>query len=112
MNRILYWFRNDLRLHDNEGFLKATQKADEVIPVFIFDPRVFEKTSLGFRKIGAYRTDFIRESVADLRNSLQKKGGDLLVRIGEPERVLAEMAQQFDVDELHLSLSLIHIRCV
>ena len=103
MNRILYWFRNDLRLHDNEGFLKATQKADEVIPVFIFDPRVFEKTSLGFRKIGAYRTDFIRESVADLRNSLQKRGGDLLVRIGEPERVLAEMAQQFDVDELHLS---------
>lgn len=102
-NRILYWFRNDLRLHDNEGFLKATQKAGELIPVFVFDPRVFEKTSLGFRKIGVYRTRFIRESVAALRDSLRAKGGDLLVRIGEPERVLAELAEQYDVHELHLS---------
>jgi deoxyribodipyrimidine photo-lyase len=102
-HRILYWFRNDLRLHDNEGFLKATQKADEVIPVFIFDPRVFEKTPLGFRKIGAYRTGFIRESVAVLRDALREKGGELLVRIGEPERVLAEIAEQYDVDEVHLS---------
>lgn len=103
MNRILYWFRNDLRLHDNEGFLKATQKADEVIPVYIFDPRIFEKTPLGFRKIDHFRAKFIYESVVDLRNSLQKKGGDLLIKIGEPERILAELAEKFDVDELHLS---------
>lgn len=103
MNRILYWFRNDLRLHDNEGFLRATQQADEVIPVFIFDPRVFEKTSLGFRKIGHFRAQFIHQSVLDLRRSLQEKGGDLLVRIGEPERVLADLAAQFDVAEVHLS---------
>ncbi|RYF50569.1 MAG: hypothetical protein EOO39_44210, partial [Cytophagaceae bacterium] len=25
MNRILYWFRNDLRLHDNEGFVRALE---------------------------------------------------------------------------------------
>ncbi len=103
MNRILYWFRNDLRLHDNEGFLKATQQADEVIPVFIFDPRIFEKTSLGFRKIDHFRAKFIRESVADLRDSLQRKGGDLVVKIGEPERILAELAEKYDVSELHLS---------
>lgn len=99
----IYWFRNDLRLHDNEGFLKATQKADEVLPVFVFDPRTFEKTTLGFRKTGVYRPRFILESVADLRASLREKGGDLLVRIGEPERILAELAQQYDVSELHLS---------
>ncbi len=99
----IYWFRNDLRLHDNEGFLKAAQKADKVLPVFVFDPRTFEKTSLGFRKTGVYRTRFMLESVANLRASLREKGGDLLIRIGEPERVLAELAQQFDVSELHLS---------
>ena len=99
----LYWFRNDLRLHDNEGFLKATQKADQVLPVFVFDPRIFEKTSLGFCKTGGYRAQFILESVANLRASLRARGGDLLVRIGEPERVLAELAQQYDATELHLS---------
>ncbi|WP_373511059.1 DASH family cryptochrome [Persicitalea sp.] len=99
----IYWFRNDLRLHDNEGFLKATQKADEVLPVFVFDPRLFEKTPMGFHKTGIYRTRFLLESVADLRASLREKGGDLLIRIGEPERVLAELAQHYDAEELHLS---------
>ncbi|GHB85825.1 DASH family cryptochrome [Persicitalea jodogahamensis] len=103
MKRFIYWFRNDLRLHDNEGLLKATQKADEVLPVFVFDPRLFGKNSLGFRKTGVYRARFIIESVADLRASLRKAGSDLLVRVGEPERVLAELAQNYDVDELHLS---------
>jgi len=99
----IYWFRNDLRLHDNEGFLKATHKADKVLPVFVFDPRIFEKTSLGFRKTGVYRTRFLLESVATLRASLRAKGGDLLIRVGEPERVLAELAQKFDANGLHLS---------
>ncbi len=94
MNRILYWFRNDLRLHDNEGFLKATQQADEVIPVFIFDPRIFEKTSLGFRKIDHFRAKFIRESVADLRDSLQRKGGDLVVKIGEPKQIIGRTCRK------------------
>ncbi len=101
--RILYWFRNDLRLHDNEGFLKATQKAGELLPVYIFDPRFFEKMPLGFRKTGSVRARFILESVADLRRSLRAQGGDLLIRIGEPERVLAELAQGYDITELHLS---------
>ncbi len=99
----IYWFRNDLRLHDNEGFLKATEKGSEVIPIFIFDPRVFEGTVRGFRRTGGYRARFIMESVADLRESIRKKGGDLLIRIGEPERVLAELAEQYDVAEVHLS---------
>ena len=101
--RILYWFRNDLRLHDNEGFLRATQKADEVLPVYILDPRHFEPSALGFRKTSSFRARFILEAVADLRKSLREKGGDLLVRIGEPERVLAELAQTYDITELHLS---------
>ncbi len=102
-NRTIYWFRNDLRLHDNEGFLKATQKAGEVIPIFIFDPRLFEDTTRGFRKTGSFRAQFILESVADLRANLRKKGGDLIIRIGKPERILAEMAEQYDVAEVHLS---------
>lgn len=101
--RIIYWFRNDLRLHDNEGFLKATQAATEVIPVFVFDPRLFEEDSLGLRKTGYFRARFIRQSVEDLQKSLRAKGGDLLIRIGEPEKVLAELAEKYDVSELHLS---------
>ncbi|TDB68822.1 DASH family cryptochrome [Arundinibacter roseus] len=102
-NRTIYWFRNDLRLHDNEGFLKASQRPGEIIPVYVFDPRIFELSPLGFRKTGIFKTRFLLESVEDLRRSLQAKGADLLIRFGEPEKVLAELAQQYDVSEIHLS---------
>ena len=102
-NHTIYWFRNDLRLHDNEGFLKASQKAEHILPIFVFDPRIFERSPLGFRKTGTFRARFLLESVAELRRSLREKGGDLLVRIGEPERVLADLAERFDAGELHLS---------
>ena len=38
---ILVWFRNDLRIHDNELLTEAIRKADKVLPVFCFDPFYF-----------------------------------------------------------------------
>ena len=75
MQNIIYWFRNDLRLHDNESLVKATQLG-EVVCVYVFDERQFAETSLGFKKTGALRTKFLIESVADLRENLRKLGSD------------------------------------
>jgi deoxyribodipyrimidine photo-lyase len=101
--RIIYWFRNDLRLHDNEGFYTATKKADEVIPVYIFDPRQFAVTRFGFRRAGALRAQFLLLSVAALRTRLRSKGGDLLIRVGEPEKLIAEMAEEFGAENVYTS---------
>lgn len=47
----ILWFRNDLRLHDNEALAEATQKAKYVLPVFIFDERIFYgKQSSGLKR--------------------------------------------------------------
>ncbi|MCC7504407.1 MAG: DASH family cryptochrome [Saprospiraceae bacterium] len=93
--RAIVWFRQDLRIHDNEALTNALRMADEVIPVFVFDPRVFEgKTRFGFAKTGRYRARFIHESVEDLRRSLRALGSDLLVRTGLPEEILAGLAEQ------------------
>jgi deoxyribodipyrimidine photo-lyase len=95
MKRIVYWFRNDLRLHDNEGFLNATERADQVLPVFIFDPRLFrEHPRLGVRKTGVFRANFLIESVADLRRSLRNRGANLIVRVGNPADVLCQLAKE------------------
>ena len=32
------WFRNDLRIHDNEALAAANNEALSVLPVFCFDP--------------------------------------------------------------------------
>ena len=40
--RALIWFRQDLRLHDNEALTTALRMADEVVTVYVFDERVFK----------------------------------------------------------------------
>lgn len=97
MKRSLVWFRNDLRIHDNEALIKACQ-AREVLPLFCFDPRQFALTSFGFSKTGAHRLQFLLEAVIDLRSKLQTLGGDLIIRHGHPEEIIPELVEQFDID--------------
>ncbi len=68
-----------------------------VVPVYIFDPRVFGGTTprYGFPKTGGYRAKFILESIADLRNSLRQRGNDLVIRVGKPEEILPRLSQEF-----------------
>jgi deoxyribodipyrimidine photo-lyase len=94
--RSIVWFREDLRLHDNEAVCEATRGIDETVFIYIFDERTFKgKTKqFGFQKTGKFRAKFIIESVENLRQNLKKKGANLLVRIGKPEEVLADLAKE------------------
>ncbi|KAL2652281.1 hypothetical protein R1flu_020409 [Riccia fluitans] len=88
------WFRNDLRVSDNEALLRAWQTSSAVLPVYCLDPRVFSTTyHFGFPKTGELRAQFILESVADLRKNLQKRGLDLVIRVGKPEEIVPNLAQ-------------------
>ena len=98
---ILVWFRNDLRIHDNIILLEATQKASLIIPVYCFDPRHFSETSFGTKKTGNFRAQFLIESVADLKASLKNLGGDLLIKIGNPEDILPEICKKYKVDMVY-----------
>ena len=90
--RALVWFRQDLRLHDNEAISTALRMAEEIIPVYVFDDRVFKGTTrFGFPKINKHRAQFIIESVEDLSSSIQKLGNVLQVKTGYAEDMIAEM---------------------
>lgn len=93
--RIVVWFRQDLRLHDNEALTRAVERGEEVIPVYVFDERIFQgQTRFGFPKTGVHRTKFIIEAVQDLRESFQALGIDLYVRVGKPEEEVFKVAQE------------------
>ena len=102
MQNIIFWFRNDLRLHDNEAFLEAT-KMGNVIPTYVFDERYFDKNFLGFKRTGIFRTKFLLEAVEDLRNSLRERGSDLVIRIGRSDEIIAEMADDLQVAAVYAS---------
>jgi len=99
--KILVWFRNDLRLHDNEMLVEAIAKADEILPVYIFDPRHFQETNYHTYKTGATRAQFLLQSVASLQQSLQNLGGNLLVLNGYPEELLPELVAKYELSEVY-----------
>ncbi|KAJ8763818.1 hypothetical protein K2173_003600 [Erythroxylum novogranatense] len=92
----IVWFRNDLRVLDNEALYKAWVSSEMVLPVYCVDPRLFQTTyHFGFPKTGALRAQFLMESLADLRKNLIKKGLNLLIQQGKPEEVLPSLAKAF-----------------
>jgi len=99
--KILVWFRNDLRLHDNEMLVEAIAKSDDILPVYIFDPRNFQLTPQYTYRSGVIRAKFLLDSIADLRKSFQKLGGNLLVVSGYPEEILPVLVERYDIAEVY-----------
>ncbi|KAG9447839.1 hypothetical protein H6P81_013967 [Aristolochia fimbriata] len=102
------WFRNDLRVHDNEVLSAAHNESLSVLPVYCFDPRDYGKSSSGFDKTGPYRATFLLQSVSDLRKNLQARGSDLVVRIGKPASVLLEMAKAVGAEAVYAHREVSH----
>jgi deoxyribodipyrimidine photo-lyase len=100
-SRILIWFRNDLRLHDHHPLGQALKKQGEIIPLYCFDPRQYGETSFGFPKTGSFRSEFLLESVANLRQSFRDRGSDLLIYQGLPEKVIPDIAATLDIEAVY-----------
>ena len=99
--KIIIWYRNDLRLHDHKPIYNAIEEKAQIIPVYCFDPRHFATTSFGFPKTGKYRAQFLLESVEDLKNSLQQLGSNLVVRQGLPETEIVKIAEEIEADAVY-----------
>ena len=91
----LVWLRNDLRLHDNPAIARALELApDSVGLVYCIDPRHVAPTELGLPKMGAWRAQFLKECLEDLRQQLQAMGADLILLRGLPEVEVPALAEQ------------------
>jgi deoxyribodipyrimidine photo-lyase len=101
METTVVWFRDDIRITDNPTLADAVEASDVVVPVYIFDSREYGETRYGTEKRGPHRTRFRRESVHDLRTSLQERGGSLFVRQGRPEVILPELADRTDAEAVY-----------
>lgn len=88
----MVWFRKDLRLADHAPLVAALEAYEQIVPVYVLNPVHWRVLPLGFPKTGPFATRFLLESLADLQDQLRKKGSDLLLAHGEPERVLAQLA--------------------
>ncbi len=87
----LVWFRNDLRVNDNESLANAIIENETVIAVYCFDPRHYQETRFGFKKTEQFRAQFLIESVTQLKQNLEKLNISLLVYHQKPEDCLLEI---------------------
>ena len=98
---VLVWFRNDLRLHDNEVLTEALNRADLIIPVYCFDPRYFSKNKFNQYNTGVNRAQFLLDTVSHLKNELKGLNADLMTFVGYPEEILPKLCVKYEIDEVY-----------
>jgi deoxyribodipyrimidine photo-lyase len=94
----LYWFRNDLRLHDQPALLKAaahaTANGQALLLVYVHTPEQDTPAAWGFRRMGTHRRRFLADTLQDLHNALQALGQTLVLLHGTVHTTLAECARR------------------
>ena len=68
-------FTRDLRLHDNPALAGACSLGRQVVPLFVVDPAL---------TVPPNRARFLADSLTVLRKGLRERGGDLVIRKGDP----------------------------
>ncbi len=96
--RGLFWFRNDLRLHDNPALWHLANQCDEMLCVYVIDQRSFNLTKFQSKPLGSIRWCFICESLWDLKNSLTAIGHTLLIQSGRSDQIIAKLIDQLHID--------------
>jgi len=90
MNTI-HWFRNDLRLHDHRVLGALPNDVTSLLCLYVLDERQWLDTALGFSKTGPFRSRFLAETLRQLDEELRKRGNQLVVCVGNPATVLAQI---------------------
>ena len=86
----LFWHRGDARTRDNAG-LAAAAREGEVVPAFVYDADLLAT-------VGARQRAFSLRHVKRLEERYRELGSDLVVRAGDPDEILVELAEEYDAD--------------
>lgn len=86
----LFWHRGDARTRDNAG-LAAAAREGEVVPAFVYDSDLLAT-------VGARQRAFFLRHVKRLEDRYRELGSDLIVRSGDPDEVLVDLAAEYDAE--------------
>ncbi|WP_027066846.1 cryptochrome/photolyase family protein [Maribacter sp. Hel_I_7] len=93
----IFWFRRDLRLDDNVGFLEALKGDYPVLPIFIFDEEILSKLPEDDARV-----TFIQDTLQTMRNELQKEhNSSLAMYYGKPMDILKNLTEEYEVMSLY-----------
>lgn len=107
--RSLYWFRNDLRLHDQRGLLAAAAAASELALVYLHDARHDAPgrwLPFADKRMGVHRRRVLADTLLDLQARLSTYGMDgrrqrLEVLAGGGVELLIDYARRLGITQIH-----------
>jgi len=98
LNKItIFWFRRDLRLHDNHGLYEALRAGHPVLPIFIFDTDILDHLKDPKDK----RVNFIYQQIQYLQTELVKFNSSLLVLHGKPKVCFEKVVRDFEIKAVY-----------
>lgn len=93
MSTVLFWFRSDLRLHDQRALRTAlTSGATHLLPVVCL-PAANESTRWGFSRVGPHSRAFVAAALRGLAERMAALGNPLLICQAPPATALPALAR-------------------
>jgi len=89
-NLSIYWFKRDLRLHDNLALYDAVKNSKEIIPIFIFIPDLIRDY-----KVSGGRLGFLIDCIENLTTKLKEKGSNLYCFINSPINIFSYLIEKY-----------------
>lgn len=93
----IFWFRRDLRLHDNHGLFKALESSATVLPIFVFDKTILSGLSDKKDK----RITFIYQTLRSLNDQLRLVGSSLKVLHDTPEEAFSLLSEEYEIEAVY-----------
>ena len=98
MNKIL-WFRNDLRILNNDAFIEAT-KSGNILPIFIFDKEYYKLPTSS-----SFHLDFLKSSLEELTIKLSEKCNcKLNIYYGNTLEIISHLIDKFKINEVYSNI--------
>jgi len=93
----LFWFRRDLRLHDNAGLFYALRESKNVLPIFIFDKNILNK----LEDKNDRRVDFIHQTLIKINEELIALHSTLQVFYSEPLEAFNKLVKTYAIQKVY-----------
>jgi deoxyribodipyrimidine photo-lyase len=91
----IFWFRRDLRIHDNRGLYEALNGSNRVIPIFIYDTEITDKL-----KKEDPRLTFIENALGGINIAMKRNRCTTGIYRGTPKAIFKKLIREFPIENV------------
>jgi deoxyribodipyrimidine photo-lyase len=88
----IFWFRRDLRLHDNVALFNALKSGEKVLPIFIFDTSILDKLPKNDARVS-----FIIKELISMNEHLKSFDASIDILHGKPIEVFESLIKKYQI---------------